>query len=145
MQKAEEVAAQAEAEAQAEGEPEPELEPEVESEPEPPPEPDGPILVDAGALDKDWTELTDEERGWAEELGYDEHSFEETEPPVLVLWKTLELAKQTLASNLGWDSELWDNQIELVRRPRVSGHRRPRVKWERCPCGADPSAQRANV
>jgi hypothetical protein len=70
------------------------------------------MYEDAGALDKDWAELTDEERAAAEELGYSEETFEETAPPVFCRFDQLEPRQSELALQIGWDEELWNNELE---------------------------------
>eukprot|EP01052_Picozoa_sp_SAG31_P014571 SAG31_NODE_910_length_11078_cov_25.691062_5_plen_117_part_00 len=74
------------------------------------------VYVDAGALDKQWNALTDAERGAARMLGYTEESFAETAPPLAVKWSSLGKKEQKLATYLGWDSELWDTELEAAAK-----------------------------
>ncbi len=70
--------------------------------------------VDAGALDKPWSKLTAEERENAVALGYTERSFMETAPPLRVGWADLSDEQKRLAMALGWEDELWDNELEAA-------------------------------
>lgn len=77
--------------------------------------------VDAGALDKPWGKLTAEERETAVALGYTEQSFMETAPPLRIGWADLSDEQQRLATALGWEDELWDNELEAAREEEGKG------------------------
>jgi hypothetical protein len=77
--------------------------------------------VDAGALDKPWGKLTAEERATAVALGYTEQSFMETAPPLRIGWADLSDEQQRLATALGWEDELWDNELEAAREEEGKG------------------------
>ena len=70
--------------------------------------------VDAGALDKDWADLTPTELAAATALGYTEASFLDTAPPVKKGWGALSEAEQGHATLLGWEEELWENELEAA-------------------------------
>jgi len=96
----------------------------------------------AGAFDKEWTELsksgptsqtppmshlaqsqTDRctgglcaEKKNAVRLGYTADSWYDNAPPKLVPWASLSKGLQKSAKKLGWDEELWDNELETATK-----------------------------
>ena len=58
------------------------------------------------AYEKEWVDLSDQERAQAEELGFTDDSWP-TQPPNWVEWGTLENDKQLAAEDLGFTEDIW--------------------------------------